>query len=285
MMSVADDVAAPGPPDPGFDTTVAHSARIWNYWLGGKDNYAADRQAGDKVAVMLPSIVAQARADRAFLGRAIRYLAGEAGIRQFLDIGTGLPTADNTHEVAQRVAPESRIVYADNDPLVLVHARALLTSTPPGACDYVHGDLHDPDKILAEAARTLDFARPVALMLLGILHHISDTGEAYSIVRRLMAALAPGSFLAINHSTSAIHGAAMEEAVAHWNRVGTPPMTLRSPQQIARFFDGLDLLAPGVVSCSRWRPDPSQRAGPPAEVDEFCGVARKPSATATPAPA
>jgi hypothetical protein len=274
-----DDAAAAARPSPGFDTAVSHSARIWNYWLGGKDNYAADRQAGDKVAAMLPSIVAQARADRAFLGRAIRYLAGEAGIRQFLDIGTGLPTADNTHEVAQRVAPESRIVYADNDPLVLVHARALLTSSPQGACDYVEGDLHDPHKILAEAARTLDFAQPVALMLLGIVHHVPDTDEAYSIVRRLMAALVPGSFLTINHSTSAVHGAAMEEAVRHWNRVGTPSMTLRSPLQIARFFDGLDLLAPGVVSCSRWRPDPSPGARQPAEVDEFCGVARKPPAT------
>jgi O-methyltransferase involved in polyketide biosynthesis len=225
---------------------------------------------------MLPSIVAQARADRAFLGRAIRYLAGEEGIRQFLDIGTGLPTADNTHEVAQRVAPESRIVYADNDPLVLAHARALLTSTPEGACDYVDGDLRDPDDILAKAARTLDFTQPAALMLLGILHHVSDTGQAYAIVRRLMAALAPGSFLAINHSTSAIHGAAMEDAVAHWNRVGTPPMTLRTPDEIARFFDGLQLLPPGVVSCSRWRPDPSPAGGEPAEVDEYCGVARKP---------
>ena len=139
---------------------MSHSARIWNYWLGGKDNYAVDREAGDKVAAMLPSIVAQARADRAFLGRAVRYLAGEAGIRQFLDIGTGLPTAENTHEVAQRVAPQSRIVYADNDPLVLAHARALLTSTAEGACDYVDGDLREPGKILAQAARTLDFSRP-----------------------------------------------------------------------------------------------------------------------------
>jgi len=272
---VADDeaVARPGA---GFDTTVSHSARIWNYWLGGKDNYAVDRQAGDRVAAMLPSIVEQARADRAFLGRAIRYLAGEAGIRQFLDIGTGLPTADNTHEVAQRVAPESRIVYADNDPLVLVHARALLTSTPEGVCDYVEGDLHEPDKILTEAARTLDFDQPVGLMLLGILHHISDTDEAYSIVRRLMGALVPGSFLTINHSTSAVHGEAMEEAVRHWNLVGKPPMTLRTPEQITRFFDGLDLLEPGVVSCSRWRPDPGPEGDQPAEVDEFCGVARKP---------
>jgi S-adenosyl methyltransferase len=273
---VADGTSAPGGLDPAFDTTVSHSARIWNYWLGGKDNYEADRIAGDKVAAMLPIIVTQARADRAFLGRAIRYLAGEAGVRQFLDIGTGLPTADNTHEVAQRVAPESRIVYADNDPLVLAHARALLTSSPQGACDYIDGDLRDPGRILGQAALTLDFTQPVALMLLGVLHHISDTDEAQSIVGRLTAALAPGSFLTINHSTSAISGAAMEEAVAHWNKVGTPPMTLRTPGQIARFFDGLELLDPGVVSCSRWRPDPSPEGGLPAEVDEFCGVARKP---------
>jgi hypothetical protein len=271
---VTDDAAAAGA-GPKLDTTVSHSARIWNYWLGGKDNFAVDREAGDKVAAMLPSIVVQARADRAFLGRAIRYLAGEAGIRQFLDIGTGLPTADNTHEVAQRVAPEARIVYADNDPLVLLHARALLTSSPEGVCDYIDGDLREPDKILDQAARTLDFTQPVALMLLGIVHHIPDTDQAYSIVRRLTAALAPGSYLTINHSTSAVHGAAMEEAVAHWNRVGTPSMTLRTPQQITRFFDGLDLLEPGVVSCSRWRPDLSPVGGQPPEVDEFCGVARK----------
>ena len=222
-----------------------------------------------------PSTGRQARADRAFLGRAIRYLAGEEGIRQFLDIGTGLPTADNTHQVAQRVAPESRIVYADNDPMVLTHARALLTSTPEGACDYVEGDLREPDKILAQAARTLDFTKPVGLMLLGILHHIP--------VRRLVSALAPGSFVAVNHSTSAVHGAAMEEAVAHWNRVGTPSMTLRTPEQITRFFDGLELLEPGVISCSRWRPDLTPAGGQPPEVDEFCGVARKPPAPGAPA--
>ena len=265
-----------------LDTTVSHSARIWNYWLGGKDNYAVDREAGDKVAAMLPSIVAQAKADRAFLGRAIRYLAGDEGIRQFLDIGTGLPTADNTHQVAQRVARQSRIVYVDNDPMVLTHARALLTSTPEGACDYVEGDLREPDKILAEAARSLDFTKPVALMLLGVLHHIPDTEQAYSIVRHLVSALAPGSFLTINHSTSAVHGAAMEEAVAHWNQVGTPSMTLRTPEQITRFFDGLDLQPPGVVSCSRWRPDLTLAGGQPAEVDEFCGVARIPPAPSTP---
>jgi SAM-dependent methyltransferase len=275
-MSVADDAAAAEGPALNLDTTVSHSARIWNYWLGGSDNFAVDREAGDRVAAMLPSIVAQARADRAFLGRAIGFLAGEAGVRQFLDIGSGLPTADNTHEVAQRIAPQSRIVYVDNDPLVLAHARELLTTTPEGACDYIDGDLHDPGQILAEAARTLDFGQPVALMLLGILHHVADAGEAYSIVRQLTAALAPGSFLAVNHSTNAVHGAAMEEAVAHWNRVGKPPMTLRSRQQIAGFFDGLQLLEPGVVSCSRWRPVLRPQDGMPAEVDEFCGVARKP---------
>ena len=278
MMSVADDAADAARMAPVLDTTVSHSARIWNYWLGGKDNYAVDREAGDRVAAMLPVIVTQARADRAFLGRAIRYLAGEAGVRQFLDIGTGLPTANNTHEVAQQVAPDSRIVYADNDPLVLAHARALLTSSPEGKCDYVDGDLRDPDGILAKAAQTLDFSRPVALMLLGILHHIPDTEEAYAIVRRLVAALAPGSFLTINHSTSAVSGAAMEEAVEHWNRVGTPSMTLRTPEQIARFFNGLELPEPGVVSCSRWRPERSLVGGPASEVDEFSGVARKPLA-------
>ena len=271
---MADDATAAGSV-PGFDTRVSHSARIWNYWLGGKDHFAVDRQAGDKVAAMLPSIVAQARADQAFLGRAVRYLAGEEGIRQFLDIGTGLPTADNTHEVAQRVAPESRIVYADNDPLVLLHARALLTSTPPGVCDYIDGDLREPGKILSQAARALDLTQPVALMLLGVVHHIPDTSQADAIVRELVAALAPGSYLVINHSTSAIHGAAMEDAVAHWNAVGTPTMTLRTTEQITGFFAGLELLEPGVVSCSRWRPDPSSLDGQPPEVDEFCGVARK----------
>lgn len=276
---MAHDMTDSEPLGASLDTSVSHSARVWNYWLGGKDNFAADRVAGDKVAQMLPSIVAQARADRAFLGRAIRYLAGTEGVRQFLDIGTGLPTADNTHQVAQRVAPESRIVYVDNDPMVLTHARALLTSSAEGACDYVEGDLRDPDKILAEAARTLDLAQPVGLMLLGILHHIPDTDLAYSIVARLTAALAPGSFLVINHSTSAIHGEAMEDAVRHWNKFGTPSMTLRTTQQLTRFFDGLDLLPPGVVSCSRWRPDPSGGAELPDEVDEFCGVARKPMIT------
>src|SRR5215472_11220895 len=255
---------APGSETPKIDSSVSHSARIWNYWLGGKDHYPVDQEVGDQVLAFVPELVRSARADRYFLARAVRYLIAQ-GIRQFLDIGTGLPTADNTHEVAQRAAPESRIVYVDNDPLVLVHARALLTSTPQGACAYVQGDLRDPDKIIAEAAGTLDLAQPVGLMLLGVLHHVPDTDEAYAIVRRLVAALAPGSYLVINHSTSAISGEAMEEAVRHWNEVGTPSMTLRSPEQIGLFFDGLDLLPPGVVSCSRWRPEPGPSAEPPAE--------------------
>src|SRR5438876_8267911 len=185
----------PGPDGPdatagtAIDTSVPHSARIWNYWLGGKDNYAVDRAAGDAYVEVFPGIVDVARAGRAFLARAVRYLALEAGIRQFLDVGTGLPTADNTHQIAQRAAPESRIVYVDNDPLILAHARALLTSTPEGATDYIDADLHDPETILREAARTLDFTKPVALMLMGILGHVKDDDEVRSIIKRLMDAL------------------------------------------------------------------------------------------------
>ncbi|HYY81416.1 MAG TPA: SAM-dependent methyltransferase, partial [Actinomycetes bacterium] len=180
-----------------IDTSVAHSARIWNYWLGGKDHYPVDRTVGDRIAEMFPDIVTLARADRAFLGRAVRYLVSEAGIRQFLDIGTGLPTADNTHEVAQRLAPECRIVYVDNDPLVLAHARALLVGTPQGATDYIDADVREPDTILRAAARTLDFSQPVAVMLLGILHHLSDDDQADAIVDRLVDGIPAGGFLTI----------------------------------------------------------------------------------------
>jgi O-methyltransferase involved in polyketide biosynthesis len=257
-----------------IDASVAHSARIWNYWLGGKDHYPIDRKVGDQIAGMFPDIVHLARADRAFLGRAVRYLVGEAGIRQFLDVGTGLPTADNTHEVAQRAAPECRIVYVDNDPLVLAHARALLTSSPEGATAYLDADLHDPDTILREATQTLDLAQPVAVMLLGVVHHISDDDQAHAIVNRLIGGIPPGSYLVMAHSTNVVTGAAMDEAVAHWNQFGKPPMTLRTPQAIAGFFDRLELLEPGVVSTSRWRPDPAD--GPTPETDEFCAVGRKP---------
>jgi hypothetical protein len=264
-----------GTASPGFDVSVPHSARVWNYWLGGKDNYPVDRAAGDQFRAVFPEIVDAARTSRGFLTRAVRYLAGEAQVRQFLDVGTGLPTADNTHEVAQRVAPECRIVYVDNDPLVLTHARALLTSTPEGATNYVDADLHDPDKILEAAARTLDFHQPVALMLMGILGHVGDYQEARSITRRLLDPLPSGSYLALNDGTSIIskEGAEAQEG---YNESGAIPYHLRTPEQIAGFFEGLDLVEPGVVSCPRWRPAAGTGGGLPEEVDAFGGVGRKP---------
>jgi len=262
---------------PEIDTTVPHSARVWNYWLGGKDNYPVDRAAGDQFREAFPEIIDAARGARGFLTRAVRYLAGEAGVRQFLDVGTGLPTADNTHEVAQWVAPDARIVYVDNDPLVLTHARALLTSSPQGVTNYIDADLREPDKILGAAARTLDFAQPVALMLLGIVGHIGDYDEARSIVQRLLDALPSGSYLALNDGTAVVNKAAVEEAQRLYNQSGAIPYHLRSSEQIVGFFDGLELLEPGVVSCPRWRPDPAEAAGGlPAEVDMFGGVGRKP---------
>jgi S-adenosyl methyltransferase len=258
-----------------IDTSVAHSARIWNYWLGGKDHYEVDRLIGDQTIEVLPQIIDIARHTRAFLGRTVRYLAGEAGVRQFLDIGTGLPTVDNTHEVAQQVAPESRVVYVDNDPLVLAHARALLTSTSQGSTDYLDADVRDPEKILEGAARTLDFTRPVAITLLGILPFIGDDDEANAIIGRLLGAVPSGSYLAVAHSTSVVTGEAVEEAVRRWNEAGSARYHLRSPEQIARFFDGLELLEPGVGPISQWRPEPNPFDTPPA-VDEFCAVARKP---------
>jgi S-adenosyl methyltransferase len=255
-----------------LDTNVPHSARIWNYWLGGKDNFAADRAVGDQVRAVFPHIVDTARASRAYLIRAVRYLAGEKGVRQFLDIGTGLPTANNTHQVAQAVAPECRIVYVDNDPLVLAHARALLTSSPQGVTDYVDADARDTDMILREAARTLDLTQPVALMMLGILGNIPDYDEARSIVKRLLDGLPSGSYLVINDGTNTSQESAEGARVSN---EGGRPYALRSPEEIARFFDGLELAEPGVVSTPRWRPEPSG-SDLPAELDGYCGVARKP---------
>jgi hypothetical protein len=258
-----------------IDSTVPHSARIWNYWLGGKDNYEVDRMAGDEYAKVFPGIVDVARASRHFLTRTIRYLAGEVGVRQFLDVGTGLPTADNTHQVAQRIAPESRIVYVDNDPLVLAHARALLTSTPEGATAYIHADLRETDKIMSEAAKTLDFTEPIGLILSGIMGHVADTDEARSIVRRLLEALPSGSYLSLNDGTSVVAPEEFQEAQDDYNQSGALPYVLRTPDEIASFFDGLELVEPGVVSCPRWRPDPT-KFGPAADVDAFGGVGRKP---------
>jgi hypothetical protein len=259
----------------GIDTTVPHSARIWNYWLGGKDNFAVDRAAGDAWSATFPGMRDVARASRSFLTRSIYYLAHDVGIRQFLDVGTGLPTADNTHQVAQRVAPESRIVYVDNDPLVLAHARALLSSTPEGVTAYVDADLRDPDKILAEAAQTLDFSQPIALILSGVLGHVVNIEEARSIVHSLMGPLPSGSYLSLNDGTSVIGREQLEQATQDYNESGAAPYVQRAPEEIASFFAGLELVEPGVVSCPRWRPDPAP-GGLPAELDAFGGVGRKP---------
>jgi hypothetical protein len=260
---------------PEIDASVPNSARIWNYWLGGKDHYPVDRRAGDAYRAIYPEIVDVARASRQFLARAVRYLAGEVQVRQFLDIGTGLPTFNNTHDVAQRVAPDTRVVYVDNDPVVLAHARALLTSTR-AVTAYVDADLRDPDTILAAAARTLDFTQPIGLMLLGILGHIDDDDEARSIVRRLLGALPAGSYLTICDGTNDLFEAGVE-AQRRYNESGAMPYRLRSAQQIADFFEGTELVEPGVVSCPLWRPDPVEVGrGLPAEMDQVAGMGRKP---------
>jgi O-methyltransferase involved in polyketide biosynthesis len=257
-----------------IDTTVPQTARVWNYWLGGKDNYAVDRALGDEIAKAFPIIVDIARADRAVLDRAVRYLAGEAGVRQFLDIGTGLPTANNTHEVAQAVAPESRIVYVDYDPLVLVHARALLTSGPDGATDYIDADIRDTATIQREAGRTLDFSRPVALILSGILAHLPTAEEARSVVQRIMAALPAGSYLVVVDGANT--NQELNDVMRIWNESANPPYAMRSPEEIASYFDGLELVEPGLVDVTRWRPDPSP-SGLPRPLDNLIGVGRKPA--------
>ncbi|WP_252444818.1 SAM-dependent methyltransferase [Pseudonocardia humida] len=267
-------------PDPGveLDQDRPQSARVWNYWLGGKDNYAIDREVGEQIRAMLPGIVDIARADRAFLLRAVRHLVADCGVRQFLDIGTGLPSANNTHEVAQSIAPECRIVYVDNDPLVLAHARSLLTSSPEGATRYLDADVREPDVILEQAAHTLDFAQPIALMMLGIVNHIMDDAEAERIVERLVAALAPGSYLVLAHPTADIDGDAMRKAMTSMNESGGTPVRARTRGEVERFFRGLELLEPGIVTLGRWRPDPVEVGGVEDVVDvsEYCGVARKP---------
>jgi hypothetical protein len=261
-------------PDPAkLDTTVPQTARIWNHLLGGKDNFAVDREVGDQIIESLPQLAENARLSRAYLARAVRWLATEAGIRQFLDIGTGLPTADNTHEVAQAAAPDSRIVYVDNDPLVLAHARALLTSTPEGATDYIDADMHDPAGILSAAAKTLDFDRPVALIMMGILGHVEDDAEAKTIIETFLRQMPAGSYLAMYDGSDT--SPAVTEAVRIWNLSANPKYHLRSPARIAALFDGLELVEPGVVSVTRWKPD-TDSATLPVEIDQYCAVGRKP---------
>ena len=258
-----------------FDTGVPHSARRYNYWLGGKDNFAADRDSGDAIAATFPTIRNSVRENRRFLRRVVEFLSGEAGIGQFLDIGTGLPTADNTHEVAQRIAPRSRVVYVDNDPIVLAHARALLTSSPDGATAYIDADLREPEKILdaPELRATLDLGQPVGLVLLAVLHFVRDFEDPYGIVTRLVEALPAGSYLVISHAT---YDLVEPDRVAQLEALSRGQWRSRSRDEFARFFTGLELADPGVVPIGDWRPSPGTRPPDPAEIVTYGAVARIP---------
>ncbi|MFI0351183.1 SAM-dependent methyltransferase [Actinomadura sp. 9N407] len=272
MMSMDPQV---GGLPPEIDSSVPHSARIWNYWLGGKDNYEIDRQVGARVAEIFPFQPKVARISRGFQGRAVRFLAGEAGVRQFLDIGSGLPTVDNTHVVAQRVAPECRIVYIDNDPMVLAHARALLSSSPEGECHYLDADLNDPGAIIDRARKLLDIERPVALMLMGITGHIASYERAREIVRTLLDALPPGSYLV--HADGDDSDERAVEALRQYAATGAVAHHLRGIEQLKGFFDGLEPVEPGLVPPHRWRPDaPVQAENDDVPSVGIAGVAYKP---------
>jgi len=261
------------PPGLTFDASVAHPARIYNYWLGGKDNFAADRQAAQEVLDVMPVIAQVARSNRIFLSTAVHYLVAQAGIRQFLDIGTGLPTENNTHEVAQNVAPESRIVYVDNDPIVLSHARALLTSDSRGRCTYIDADAREVDKILTEAAQTLDFSQPVAVMMLGLLHFIPDADDPYGLVRRYLGAVTSGSYLAISHGSSDLK-TDTQTAGQRYNSHSATAITFRSRQEVAKFFSGLDLVPPGVSPLGQWSLGATGTGS--AQLPTYAALARKP---------
>jgi hypothetical protein len=268
-----DEVAVSSAERASFDTSVAHIARVYDYWLGGKDNFAADRVAAEQAIAAYPDIVLSVRANRAFLARVVRYLAGEAGIRQFLDIGTGIPSASNTHEVAQSVAPESRVVYVDNDPVVLTHARALLASGPHGVTSYLDADLRDTGRVLTAAAQTLDFSRPVGVMLMAILQHVDNAENPYATVAALLDAMPAGSFLALSHPASDIEAEAQGELARRLNQTMAEKVTLRDRAQVARFFDGLELVEPGLVRVPQWRPASEAEASSPAGL--WGGVGRK----------
>jgi hypothetical protein len=263
-----------------LDTSTAHSARVWNYLLSGKDNFIADRAAGDEMKQAFPGIVQVARGHRRFLAQAVRYLAADAGVRQFLDIGTGIPTPENAHQIAQRIAPQSRVVYVDYDPLVLVHVRALLTSLPGGRIDYVEADVRDPGTILADAAETLDFTKPTAVIMLGILGEIPDSDGPGSIVAALLDRLPVGSYLALSDATDT--NPAFRRAIAGYNATAASPYHLRSPERLASFFTGLEMIPPGLVAPSLWRSGltdasdrPAAASGRPAEASALCGIGRK----------
>jgi O-methyltransferase involved in polyketide biosynthesis len=257
---------------PEFDVTVASPARVWNYWLGGKDHFAADREASEKVVAAYPSLPRIALATRRFLADAVSLLTDTYGVRQFLDIGTGLPTADNTHEVAQRLAPESRIVYVDFDPAVLRHAQALLTSTPGGSTDYIQADLRDPQTILSAAARTLDFSKPIAVLLIAVLHFIPDSDEPHKIVKRLLDAVPPGSYLVLQHAPSDIRSDEMTASARHYNAASSASIHARTHDEVARFFDGLEMIGPGLVDLPQWWASEQPDKG----VASYVGIGRKP---------
>jgi hypothetical protein len=259
---------------PAFDPTVPSPARVWNFWVGGKDHFEADRALAGQFGEVVPQMPLIARLTRLFLADTVSQLAA-AGIRQFLDIGTGLPTADNTHEVAQRLAPDARIVYADNDPVVLAHARALLTSSPQGKTAYLDADLRDPAKILAQAAETIDFSQPVAVLLIAVLHFIPDADDPYGIVRSLMDAVPPGSYLAILHGASDVGADDMPEAERRYNDQASARFSARDREHVSRFFDGLELTGPGLVNLSRWTPGTPGGDGARADVAAYCGLALK----------
>jgi S-adenosyl methyltransferase len=257
-----------------IDTSVAHSARVHDYWLGGKDNFAADRAAGDAVMSAYPDIVMSVRANRRFLARVVRFLAAEAGIRQFLDIGTGIPAANNTHEVAQSVAPSSRVVYVDYDPVVLLHAQALLSSAAQGSVDYIDADLRDPRTILEQAARILDFSRPVAVMLISVMHLVGDQDDPYGIVSQLTAAVPSGSYLALSQVASDIQAEQIAESARRYNPLARENLRFRNQAEVLRFFDGLELVEPGVVPVPDWRPASELEARARSAIRG--GVGRKP---------
>jgi O-methyltransferase involved in polyketide biosynthesis len=260
---------------PGINARVPSPARVYDYWLGGQDNFAADREAAEAFIKVFPGIITGVRMNRAFLGRAVAYAVAE-GVRQFLDIGTGLPTADNTHEVAQRLAPESRVVYVDNDPVVLLHATSLMTSTPEGACDYLQADLREPEKILEGAARTLDFSRPVAVSLLQILQFIPDEADPWRLIRAIMEPLPSGSYLIVSQPTLDVMGDTISDASDTYNsHLPDNQTTVRTRAEILRFFDGLELVEPGLVELQQWRPDPGVEPAKD-QMPALAGVGRKP---------
>ena len=258
---------------PTIDTSTPHPARRYDYWLGGKDNFAADRASGDAIAAAFPSARTAAIENRRFLRRAVSYLARERGIRQFLDIGTGIPSANNTHEVAQAIAPETRVVYVDNDPIVLVHARALLTSAPEGTTAYLDADIREPGPILERAAQTLDFSQPIGLMLLAILHFVEDHDDPYGHVATLVEAMPAGSYLTLTHGT--VDHQSPETLAAMADIIRTTPGQFRSRDEVAGFLDGLEILPPGIVSVADWRAEDEEQPRPtPAETEIYGAVAR-----------